>query len=106
MNMRAMFRVEPEELLAMSDGERYELIDGIPREKHMGAASDEIAVTLAAELKTFVRARKRLETRYLGSYKRRPQANVCVARQLESSSRLTWLLTRNNQNRTSPDSCR
>ena len=58
MNMRAMFRVEPEELLAMSDGERYELIDGIPREKHMGAASDEIAVTLAAELKTFVRARK------------------------------------------------
>lgn len=58
MNVRAKFRYEPEELLAMPDGDRYELIDGIPREKHMGAQSDEIAVTLAAGLIDFVRSKK------------------------------------------------
>ena len=58
MNMRAMFRVEPEELLAMADGERYELIDGIPREKDMGAASDEIATMTSTVLNVFVRPRK------------------------------------------------
>ena len=58
MNMRAKFRVEPEELLAMTDGDRYELIDGIPWEKHMGAESDEIAVMAATALITFVRSRK------------------------------------------------
>ena len=28
--------MEPEDLLRMPDGDRYELIDGIPREKPMG----------------------------------------------------------------------
>ncbi|HUR52500.1 MAG TPA: Uma2 family endonuclease [Gemmataceae bacterium] len=58
MNVRAKFRYEPEELLAMPDGDRYELIDGIPREKHMGAQSDEIALTIGAGLKAFVSSRK------------------------------------------------
>lgn len=47
--------VEPEDLLRMPDGERYELIDGRPKEKPMGAESDEIASTVATLLKTFVR---------------------------------------------------
>lgn len=58
MNVRAKFRYEPEELLAMPDGDRYELIDGIPREKHMGAQSDEIAFTLGVHLKNFTASRK------------------------------------------------
>lgn len=58
MNVRAKFRYEPEELLAMPDGDRYELIDGIPREKHMGAQSDEIALLIGSELNAFVRSQK------------------------------------------------
>ena len=47
--------IEPEDLLAMPDGDHYELIDGRLKEKEMGAESDEIAVTLSTLIKTFVR---------------------------------------------------
>jgi Uma2 family endonuclease len=50
--------LEPEDLLAMPDGDRYELIDGVPREKPMGAESDEIAVGIAAILRQFVKAKQ------------------------------------------------
>jgi Uma2 family endonuclease len=47
--------IEPEDLLKMPDGDHYELIDGRPKEKPMGAESDEINCTLNALLNTFVR---------------------------------------------------
>ncbi len=47
--------MEPEDLLRMPDGDRYELIDGRPKEKLMGAESDEISSTLNMLIKTFVR---------------------------------------------------
>ena len=34
--------LEPEDLLRLPDGDRYELIDGRPKEKPTGARSDEI----------------------------------------------------------------
>lgn len=43
----------PEDLLAMPDGERYELIDGVPKEKPMGAESDRIALRLGGLLDQF-----------------------------------------------------
>lgn len=48
--------VEPEDLLRMPDGDRYELIDGVPREKPMGAEADEIALGLGGLLRAFVKA--------------------------------------------------
>ena len=39
--------LDPDELLAMPDGDRYELIDGIPVEKAVGAESDYIALAIA-----------------------------------------------------------
>lgn len=50
--------LEPEDLLAMPNGDHYELIDGVPREKPMGAQSDETAALLATHLNTFIRPRK------------------------------------------------
>lgn len=50
--------VEPEDLLAMPDGDRYELIDGIPREKPMGAQSEEIGGLLLTQINVFIRPRK------------------------------------------------
>jgi Uma2 family endonuclease len=50
--------LEPEDLLAMPDGDHYELIDGVPKEKAMGAESDEIAVGVAAALRAFVRTNR------------------------------------------------
>ncbi len=50
--------VEPEDLLAMPDGGRYELIDGVPKEKPMGAQSDEVAVNVAGILRQFVKANR------------------------------------------------
>jgi len=50
--------LEPDDLLAMSDGDRYELIDGVPVEKHMGAESDEIGMALGSLLKRFIREHK------------------------------------------------
>jgi Uma2 family endonuclease len=48
--------LEPEDLLQLPDGDRYELVDGVPKEKPVGAESDEIAVGVAVVLKQFVRA--------------------------------------------------
>ena len=41
--------LEPDDLLKLPDGDHYELIDGVPVEKPMGAESDEIASSIAAE---------------------------------------------------------
>ena len=45
--------MEPEDLLRMPDGDHYELIDGKPKEKQMGAESDHIALRLASLLDQF-----------------------------------------------------
>jgi Uma2 family endonuclease len=58
MNARAKFRYEPEELLEMPEGDRDELIDGIPREKIMGAQSDEVSGLLLTALNVFIRPKK------------------------------------------------
>jgi len=50
--------LEPEDLLKMPDGDHYELIDGVPVEKHMGAESDEIGLILASLLSRFIREHK------------------------------------------------
>ena len=50
--------MSPDDLLAMPDGEHYELVDGIPLEKSMGAEADEVALGLGGELRAFVRANK------------------------------------------------
>ena len=50
--------LEPEDLLARPDSDHYELVDGVPREKPMGAESDEIALDVGAALKQFVKANK------------------------------------------------
>jgi len=47
--------MDADDLLSMPDGERYELIDGIPVEKHMGAKSELIATTLILWLGQFCR---------------------------------------------------
>jgi Uma2 family endonuclease len=45
--------LDPEDLLKMPDGDRYELIDGVPVEKPMGAKSDRIALRLGGLLDQF-----------------------------------------------------
>lgn len=45
--------LEPDDLLRMPDGDFYELIDGVPTEKPMGARSSKIALRLAARLEMF-----------------------------------------------------
>ncbi len=50
--------MEPEDLLRMPDGDRYELIDGIPREKPMGAKSEEIGGLVVTQLNNFIRPKK------------------------------------------------
>jgi len=45
----------PDDLLEMPDGEHYELIDGIPKEKSKGAESDEIAMSIGTSIIAFVR---------------------------------------------------
>ena len=47
--------IEPEDLLTMSGGDNYELINGVLKEKPMGAESDEISSTLNMLIKAFVR---------------------------------------------------
>ena len=42
--------LDPDDLLRMPDGDRYELIDGVPVEKKMGAESDRIALRLGGLL--------------------------------------------------------
>ena len=55
MDVRPTELLEPDDLLRRPDGDHYELIDGVPVEKHMGAESDEIAVGLGALLLRYVR---------------------------------------------------
>ncbi|HEX4609349.1 MAG TPA: Uma2 family endonuclease [Urbifossiella sp.] len=50
--------LDPEDLLRMPDGDHYELIDGVPKEKPMGAEADEIAAEVVALLKPFVKTNK------------------------------------------------
>lgn len=50
--------VEPEDLLAMPDGDRYELIDGVPKEKPMGAKSDEIGGLMVTQFNNFIRPKR------------------------------------------------
>ncbi len=50
--------LEPDDLLRLPDGDRYELVDGVPLEKHLGAESDEIGLSLGSLLIAFVRERK------------------------------------------------
>lgn len=57
MNMRTLPRLlEPEDLLKMPDSKRYELIDGRPVEREMGAEADDIGCELIILLRTFCRA--------------------------------------------------
>jgi Uma2 family endonuclease len=50
--------LEPEDLLRLPDGDRYELIDGVPREKPMGAESEEIGGLLLTQFNIYIRPRK------------------------------------------------
>jgi len=45
--------LEPDDLLRMTDGDSYELVDGHPVEKSIGAESDRIAVRLGGKLDLF-----------------------------------------------------
>jgi Uma2 family endonuclease len=59
MNMKTLPpKLSPDDLLTMPDGDHYELIDGIPREKQMGARSDEVAGLLLTQFNIFIRPRK------------------------------------------------
>jgi Uma2 family endonuclease len=59
MNMKpTVVLMTPDDLLAMPDGDKYELVNGIPVEKRMGAESGEVTIALAAVLATFVRQRR------------------------------------------------
>jgi Uma2 family endonuclease len=56
MNMKTLPPpLSPDDLLAMPDGDHYELINGIPKEKLMGARSGEIALFIGTALVAFVR---------------------------------------------------
>lgn len=50
--------LEPDDLLRMPGGEHYELIDGVPKEKPMGAESDEIGGLLLTQFNIFIRPKK------------------------------------------------
>ncbi len=51
--------LEPEDLLAMPGGDRYELIDGRLKEKDMGAESDKVALRIGGRLDQFCLQTKR-----------------------------------------------
>jgi Uma2 family endonuclease len=50
--------LEPDDLLRLPDGDHYELIDGVPLEKEMGAEADEIGMGLGSLMYLFVREHK------------------------------------------------
>ena len=58
MNVRLLPRLEPDDLLSLPGSDRYELIDGIPVEKNMGAEAGEINSTVNLLVKGFVRAKQ------------------------------------------------
>jgi Uma2 family endonuclease len=53
MSERPTQLLEPEDLLKLPDGDHYELIDGVPKEKLMGAESDRVALRLGGLLDQF-----------------------------------------------------
>lgn len=55
MSTQTVRLLEPEDLLRMPDGDHYELIDGVPVEKTMGAEADEIGLVVGSLLLNFVR---------------------------------------------------
>ena len=56
MNMKTFPPIlTPDDLLEMPDGKHYELIDGVPKEKSMGAEADEIAYVIGNSIFAFVR---------------------------------------------------
>lgn len=57
MSVDATELLDPDELLRMPDGDHYELIDGVPKEKPMGAKADRIANRIGGRLDTFVTAK-------------------------------------------------
>lgn len=50
--------LDPDDLLRMPDGDRYELIDGVPVEKKKGAQSDRIGTILIGILEPYCRRNK------------------------------------------------
>jgi Uma2 family endonuclease len=54
MNMPVSPVLEPDDLLRMADGEHYELVNGIPVEKPMGAESGEIGAILTVILGGYI----------------------------------------------------
>jgi len=50
--------LEPEDLLRMPDGDGYELIDGVPKERPMGAEADQIAAEIVSLMRPFAKAGK------------------------------------------------
>lgn len=58
MSVDATELLDPEDLLRMPDGDHYELIDGVPKEKPMGAESDRISNRIGGRLDLFVTANK------------------------------------------------
>ncbi len=58
MSQPTTLLMDPDDLLAMPNGERYELVNGIPKERGMGAKSNEIGGLLLTLLNTFIRPRK------------------------------------------------
>ena len=59
MNMKPTpVLMNPDDLLAMPDGDKYELVNGIPVEKVMGAESGEVTIAISIVLGAFVRQHK------------------------------------------------
>src|SRR4051794_22799395 len=50
--------IDPHDLLRKPEGERYELIDGVPKERSMGMKASEIAGLLLSALNAFIRPLK------------------------------------------------
>lgn len=63
MNMKPTFvLMNPDDLSAMPDGDKYELVNGLPVEKQMGAEAGEVTNLLTAFLTLFVRQHSRGHT--------------------------------------------
>ena len=58
MATATLSRLTPEDLLAMPDGDRFELVDGELVERNMSIDSTETALSVGRELQAFVRANR------------------------------------------------
>lgn len=58
MSDATIVQLDPDDLLTMPDGDRYELVNGIPKERGMGAKANEIGFLLGSILIGFIRPRK------------------------------------------------